>query len=159
MRPKGALVTSPLQLDAYYVDELSYHTVDDFDDTGEGPRAQLEVEASHYTREDDPLAHQLVLKISTPPWGEDGPTEPYDMRIAGRAFFRILDESLSEESRSKLIVLNGSVMLLGLLRAHVSQATALGRYGPMLLQPVNLYDAYERGLLEAAVRGAEDRTA
>lgn len=150
-------MTSPLQLDAYYVDELSYHTIDDFDDTGEGPQAQPNVEASHYTREDDPLAHQLVLKISTPAWGEGGPTDPYDVRIAGRAFFRILDESLPEESRRKLIVLNGSVILLGLLRAHVSQATALGRYGPMLLQPVNLYEAYERGLLGAEAAETEEQ--
>jgi preprotein translocase subunit SecB len=58
----------------------------------------------------------------------------------GRAYFHVSDE-LEESEVARYILFNGSAILLGLLRAQVSQVTALGRWGTFLLPPVDIVQA------------------
>jgi len=101
------------------------------------------------TKVDDPDSHQIVLDVKFKPAATGA--APYKGRIVGRGFFRITEE-LDEAAIARYVLLNGSAILLGLLRAHVAQTTALGRWGQFLIPPVNLVEAFQN----AAVLARED---
>ena len=99
------------------------------------------------TSVDDPSRHQLVLDVSfRSPKG--APVLPYDFRVRGRAFFH-LSGNLEPDQAASLVVLNGSAILLGLLRAQVAQVTAQGPHGAFLIPPLNLVEAFAESVESA----------
>jgi len=133
------MATTPLQLDAYLIDALEVEALSDFEEGRELIGIDVDVQPQHLVCETDPLAHQLVLTVPFEP-SEHG-SAPYRGRIVGRAFFRV-SEDLDLEQTAQFVIGNGSAILLGLLRAQISQVTALGRWGTFLLPPVNLNEAF-----------------
>lgn len=133
------MATTPLQLDAYIIDALEVEALPDFDQTREFIGVNVDVKHEHLTCDTDSLAHQLVLAVPFEP--VEGGSAPYRGRIVGRGFFRVA-EDLDAEQTAQYIIVNGSAILLGLLRAQVAQVTALGRWGTFLLPPVNLHAAF-----------------
>ena len=131
--------TMPLQLDAYLIDLLEVEALLDFDETREVVGLTVNVEPQHLLCETDPLAHQLLLSVPFEPI-EPG-SAPYRGRVVGRGFFHVSDE-LDPDQTVQYVIVNGAAILLGLLRAQVSQVTALGRWGTFLLPPVNLHEAF-----------------
>lgn len=131
-------MTTPLQLDLYLIDALEIEVLEDFDQSSGVIGLNMDVTPEYLTCETDPLAHQLVLAVPFEPI--DPGSAPYRGRIVGRAFFHV-DQDLSEEDTAQYVLGNGSAILLGLLRAQVAQVTALGRWGTLLLPPVNLNEA------------------
>ena len=133
------MATMPLRLDAYLIDVLEVETLSDFEEGRESVGLNVDVQPQYLICETDPSVHQLVLTVPF------GPTEqgsaPYRGRIVGRAFFSV-SEDLDPEQTAQYVIGNGSAILLGLLRAQISQVTALGRWGTLLLPPVNLNEAF-----------------
>ncbi len=146
-------MTTPLQLDAYCVDRFEVIALDGFKQARGSVELAIDVEPKHLTKSDDSLAHQLALDVRFAPKGRG--SAPYRGRIAGRAFFHVADD-LDEEATARFVLVNGSAILLGLLRAHIAQATALGRWGPLLLPPVNLIEAFATSAEASDSAGADD---
>jgi preprotein translocase subunit SecB len=128
-----------LQLDAYFVDRLTIEVQEDLDRTLASWDIEMNAEPEHLISNDDPLSHQLALTVSFRP---SRPTSaPYAGEVKGRAFFRV-SEDLDDEKTSQYVILNGSAVLFGLLRAQVAQVTGLGQFGPLLLPTINLVEAF-----------------
>lgn len=143
------MTTPPLQLDGYCIDRFEFTALTSFKEARGTIEVEVSVEPQHMTRVDDPHSHQIVLDVRFKPVSSG--SAPYKGRIIGRGFFRITEE-LDEAATARYVLLNGSAILLGLLRGHVAQSTALGRWGQFLIPPVNLVEAFEN----TAVLARED---
>lgn len=138
---------SPLQLDGYLIDELAVAVNLDFDPEVE-TIGDVSLEPHHLVNSERPDVHQLVLSVAFAPC-DDAPTAyPYSGRIVGRAIFHLEGNSTSDDDVRQLVLVNGTAILLGLLRAHVSQVTALGLHGQLLLPPMNIIAAWEESRSE-----------
>ena len=90
----------PLQLDAYYVDRLTFEVVDDWDDDEPESSWDIEVDPTHLRNEEDPFEQQVALSVRFGP--AEGSSAPYRGEIAGRAFFRVTDEDdLDKAAKSR----------------------------------------------------------
>ncbi|MDI6843858.1 MAG: protein-export chaperone SecB [Anaerosomatales bacterium] len=134
-------MTTPLQLDGYYIDRFDVAALAGFKPKRGDIDVEINVSPGHYTSIEDPRLHQIVLDVAFKPRRPG--SAPYKGRIVGRAFFKVAEE-LDESAAARYLLLNGSAILFGLLRAHVAQTTALGRWGAFLLPTVNLVEAFQR---------------
>ena len=132
----------PLQLDAYYVDRLTFEVVDGWDDEPESSW-DIEVDPTHLRNEEDPFEQQVALSVRFGP--AEGSSAPYRGEITGRAFFRVTDEDDLDRAAS-LVAFNGASILFGLLRGQVAQVTAFARWSTFLMPPVNLVEAFAKAL-------------
>jgi preprotein translocase subunit SecB len=147
---------TPLQLNSYCIDQLRVEANPKYD--GRQVRTgTIAVDPQHLLSAKDSEKHQLVLSVTFGCVKNDPKGAPYTGKIVGRAFFRLVPSDLSEQDRASLVLLNGSAILFGLLRAQVAQVTALGPNGTFLLPPVNLVEAF-RARLETAERAEPART-
>jgi preprotein translocase subunit SecB len=140
---------SPLELDTYLIDHIDVSVNVDFDPESE-MTADVSLFPSHLTNNDRPEYHQLVLDVrfSAP---EDTPKSyPYSGRIVGRGVFHVGSGATTPEEAAQLVLVNGTAILLGLLRAHISQVTALGLHGQLLLPAMNIVQAWEEAATAAA---------
>jgi len=65
----------------------------------------------------------------------------FDATISG---LFIPQEGVSDEQNARLIRLNGSAMLYGVIRGLLATVSGVGPYGPITLPSVNLVDFFER---------------
>lgn len=133
---------SPLKLDRYFIDEISVVTNKAYERDSAEPEPGLRTKAIHRVHKEDPTAHQLEVIIKTVSSKGSEHAFPYRLAIKGRAFFRVTDPTMEPVRQRRLALLNGGAMLVGLMRAHLAQATALGEHGPAILQPLNLFEAF-----------------
>ncbi|MHB1345706.1 MAG: hypothetical protein ACYCX3_15345 [Thermoleophilia bacterium] len=148
---------SPLQLEDYFIEELSMQVNHAFDEETDMLDGDISVEPQHLVRSDDTGHHQVAMTVAYAP--REGAEEklPYSIRVSGRAFFRLDDSGLTKAERGKTVILNGSSILFGLLRAEVAHVTSLGRWGRILLPTVNLIDAFrEMAERQQQARPAQD---
>lgn len=133
---------SPLQLEDYFIEELSMQINHAFDVETDTLDGDISVEPQHLVRSDDTGHHQVAMTVAYVP--REGAEEklPYSIRVSGRAFFRLDDSGLTKAERKKTVILNGSSILFGLLRAEVAHVTSLGPWGRILLPTINLIDAF-----------------
>ena len=134
--------TSPLQLDAYFIDEITAKVNTAFDPTTQEYLGQLTVSPQHLIRTDDGDHHQLVLTVTYLPQEGSEASLPYYVEITARGFYHWEGADLDDDQRNRMLALNGSSILYGLMRAEVAQVTALGQHGTMLLPTVNLLEAF-----------------
>lgn len=132
---------SPLQLRSYQVDRIEVVANDDYENA-DSIKANIGVKPQHLVASDDPNAHQIRLDIAICSVPEERKL-PYEVHVSGRAFFGFGENELSREDRVQLAVFNGSSILLGMLRTHVAEITALGPHGVFLIPPLNLADAFQ----------------
>jgi preprotein translocase subunit SecB len=134
------LSSSGLRLEDYYIEALKVRANDAFDRKAGRIEYDIVPKAQFFTLKDNPNRHQLFLALDTK--GKPGKPRlnPYQIHISARAFFET-DDGLPQEDKDRLILLNGSAILVGLLRAHIAQVTALSRYSTLLLEPINLVEA------------------
>ena len=131
----------PLQLDAYYVDRLTFEVVDDWDDDEPESSWDIEVDPAHLRNDENPFEQQVALWVRFGP--AEGSSAPYRGEIAGRAFFRVTDEDDLDKA-ANLVAFNGASILFGLLRGQVAQVTAFARWSTFLMPPVNLVEAFAK---------------
>ena len=131
----------PLQLDAYYVDRLTFEVVDDWDDSLTESSWDIEVDPKHLRNDENPFVQQVALWVRFGP--AEGGSAPYRGEIAGRAFFRVTDEDDLDKA-ANLVAFNGASILFGLLRGQVAQVTAFARWSTFLMPPVNLVEAFAK---------------
>ena len=144
-----AVFASPLQLDTYLIDEITVKANPAFDPSVEEFEGKIAVAPQHLILKEDGNYHQLVLAVSYIPREDDETKLPYVVEITGRGFYRFEGSDMTADDQRQMLVLNGSSILYGLLRAEVAHVTALGRYGTMLLPTVNLVEAFRGSVLQA----------
>jgi preprotein translocase subunit SecB len=132
---------SPLRLDAYRIDRLLVEANLQFDRRDEFT-GTIDVNPEHLRHTDQQDVHQLMLTVAFGLAADEPAGTPYSGEVVGRAFFRLVGEDLAEAEKASLIIVNGSAILYGLLRAQVAQVTALSHHGPFLLPPINLVETF-----------------
>jgi len=132
---------SPLRLDAYRIDKLLVEANQEFDRRDEA-KVAIDVDPEHLMHKEQENVHLLTLKVTFGVADEDVKGTPYTGEIVGRAFFHLDSEDLKQADVATLVILNGSAILYGLLRAQIAQVTALSRFGAFLLPPANLIAAF-----------------
>ncbi|MDP2181108.1 MAG: protein-export chaperone SecB [Actinomycetota bacterium] len=139
---------SPLQLDGYRIDKLLVEANLGFDRRDEFT-GTMDVDPEHMLHTEQEDVHQLRLTVTFGLSDDDPDGTPYTGEIVGRAFFHLEAADLEEVDKARLIIVNGSAILYGLLRAQIAQVTALSHYGAFLLPPINLVETF-RAKAEAA---------
>jgi preprotein translocase subunit SecB len=132
---------SPLRLDGYRIDRLTVQANADFDRRDEST-GTIDVTPQHFRHKEEENVHQLELTVVFGALDGDAAGAPYLGEIVGRAFFHLQGESQDEEANARLVLLNGSAILYGLLRGQIAQVTALSHHGAFLLPPVNLVETF-----------------
>lgn len=133
---------SPLQLDTYLIDELSVAVNLEYR-SGDEMVADISLFPKHLVNSEESRLHQLVLTVTFGAPDTSPDSYPYTGKIVGRGVFSIDDEKLPEDERTHLVLINGTAILLGLLRGHVAQTTALGLHGPLVLPALNIVQAWQ----------------
>ncbi|MBU0607543.1 MAG: protein-export chaperone SecB [Armatimonadetes bacterium] len=135
---------SALQLRAFYIEELHVEarpcTDGEFEpNEHEDYQVSLEQEMSKVPEHQK---YMLVMKLGLEAKDEDR-TPPAALRslaVTARGFFDLPDDA-PEEYVEKVVPLNCSAILYGMLRGVVSQVTANLPSGPQLLPTLNLAEA------------------
>jgi preprotein translocase subunit SecB len=143
---------TPLQLESYLIDRLSVEAVDEYDGGVHEGGLKVSVTPQALRREDDALAHQIVIDVSF--WPSEPGSAPYSGQVVARGFFHVADD-LNDSEAQRYVLFNGGSILFGLMRAQVAQVTALGASGTFLIPPVNLVEAFENAMRDEA---AEPKT-
>ena len=131
---------SPLQLSQYFVEELSLQINPDYLPGPEPQFGDVQVAPNGPEhRTDGQKVLHLVVELR--PAEDHWKSFPYMVKIAARGAF-LLDGSLEQEEADRLLLFNGSAILLGLMRAQVAQATALCEYGAVWIPTLNLVDLF-----------------
>lgn len=134
-------MNSPLQLEAYAIESVSVSTNRRYD-PGKRVHGRLELSPRLVIGERRGEDYQVALRVKYLRDPDEPTAIPYEVRIQGRAFYRL--EPVQDRNEGlRLLLFNGPAILYGLLRAHIAQTTALGLHGPMLLPTANLVDALE----------------
>lgn len=132
---------SNLQLDNYFVPELSIKANPDFSPKSESRVAEIGIERTVRRHSKDPARYYLELKVKVYPGeGEKKRICPICAEITTRGYFRFIEIPKDEKEIAKFIMLNGAAILYGLVRAHVAQITSLGPYGRFILPAVNFLE-------------------
>ncbi len=132
-------MSSGLQLDHYQLDELVMRANPDYDRKLGKIEYDVTPQAEACVSVEDENRHKLHLRLEVKARPRRKRQLPYELSIAATAFFAT-DEDLPQEKKDRLILLNGSAILVGLLRAHLAQVTAMGPYRKVLLEPINLVE-------------------
>jgi preprotein translocase subunit SecB len=140
------MMETPLQLEGFHIKRLSVSENPAYVDRLEF-EGNLTIEPEVMVHKSDANRFVLVLRIGWHPNGGAEDRLPYDVDVEGEAFFRLEEQrNLDEKPTDRSLLLNGSAILFGLLRAQVAQITALGANGMVLLPPVNLVGTLKRRL-------------
>lgn len=140
---------SPLQLDAYLIDEVAVSVNVDYEPEGDLV-GDVSLQPRHLVNDEHPELHQLVLEVRFGPADSAPGSYPYSGHIVGRGVFHVEQGDSDMDATAKLILVNGTAILLGLLRGHISQITALGLHGPLLLPALNIVQAWEDSRQESS---------
>lgn len=148
--------SSPLQLEKYLIEALSFKTNPSYDvaKTGKGV---LKIDPDLLFRDEGDRRVLLKLRVRYRPSPDDSMAVPYQVDVLGEAFFSLSASELSVEEEQRLALFNGSAILYGLLRGYVAQATALAPNGPLILPVANLVPTLTRRLrYQMAAASAEE---
>lgn len=140
-------MTTPLQLDAYCIDRFEFAVIEKYRSTKGAIEVDVDVQPQALVKDDDPTRHQVMLDVRFKP-AKPG-SAPYRGRIVGRGFFQITEDT-DEQTIARYVLNNGASILLGLLRAHVAQSTALSRWGAFLIPPINLLEAFQKAAADTS---------
>lgn len=133
---------SPLQLNNYFVKELSYRSNPAYKAEpkvrNEG-RIHCSVELGRALTEPDYFMVALVLTVE--PSAVSPALDPYyiTMRIEGHFNFAP-GADIPQPEKERMVSLNGCSILMGLARGLVAQATGVSEFGKYLLPAVNFLE-------------------
>jgi preprotein translocase subunit SecB len=145
---------SPLQLNNYFIKELSYRSNQAYDPEAKSLLSEGKI---HCTLElgtalSVPDLYMVALVIAVEPSEVRPALDAYHIKIRIEGFFNFKPEAdVSQAQKDKLVQLNGSSILMGLARGLVAQATGVSEFGKYLLPAVNFVE-----ILKATEQGTTD---
>lgn len=134
-------MTPPPQLDIsrYHVDSFALTAHDDFDDERDSA-GELSVDFDIEERVDDPLSFRMIMNIHVAENGYSTETNaPYSITMVIVGYFFFVDGT-SDETKARMLNLNGASILYGIARGFVGQATGASRHGQFVLPAVNFVE-------------------
>jgi hypothetical protein len=141
----GTMISDLLQLSSYTLDSIAVRPNSRYKRTNDasGVTGKIALDADGPT-EAGPNSYTLSLDVRIAPLKGHSNRLPYYVQVAGTATFWLpTPESLDSDGKNRVLLLNGSSILYGMLRTHVAELTALGRNGQLLMPTLNLVDAFE----------------
>lgn len=129
---------SPLQLEQYFVTELSFSSNRAFD-----PHAPASIEVDQVTVEhncqqtekDRTWQVTLGVKLHAPA----DANAPYHLAVEMVGIFSVL-EGFPDEKEERMVKINGPSMLYGIAREVIRDVTSRGPYFPILLPSANFFE-------------------
>ena len=134
-------MTPPPQLDIarYHVDSFAFTAHDDFDDERDSA-GDLSVDFHIAERVGDPLSFRMTMDIRVAEAGYTAETNaPYSIALTIIGYF-LFTEGTTEETKARMMNLNGASILYGIARGFVGQATGASRHGQFVLPAVNFIE-------------------
>lgn len=147
-------MNSPLQLNNYFVKELSYRSNPAYKAEpavrNEG-KIQWSVESGMGVNAPDHFMVALVITVE--PSTVTPALDPYHINMRIEGYFSFNPEAgISQPEKERMVSLNGCSILMGLARGLVAQATGVSEFGKYLLPAVNfveLFKTAEQGATES----------
>lgn len=139
---------SPMQLNNYFVEEISIKENPAFDSSPDVERHIGTINcALNFAKGIDVADHfKVQMIVSVEPSTIPPALDPYQISLTVVGFFSFPPgtSQMSDFDKDKLVSLNGSSILFGLARGLVAQATGIGQYGKYLLPPVNFLELWQK---------------
>lgn len=152
-------MTSPLQLNNYLLEELVIKANPSFDPTIKDGRKEGKISCtlSAFEAEKPPHRFKITIAVSLKPSSEKPAMDPYyiNVRMSGYFGFR---ENVEHDVMVQMVNYNGSSILYGLIRGFVTQTTAIGQFGKIILPTMNLKELLDKGLQERKVEAKDLKT-
>lgn len=138
-------MNSPLQLNNYFVKELSYRSNPAYKAEpvvrNEG-KIQCSVESG--TGLNAPDHFMVALVITVEPSTVTPALDPYHINMRIEGYFSFNPEAgISQSEKERMVSLNGCSILMGLARGLVAQATGVSEFGKYLLPAVNFVELFK----------------
>ncbi len=153
---------SPLQLNNYFVKELSCRSNQAYDPLAKDSlnEGQIHCTVELGTAQSVPDHYMVALVIVVEPSEIRPALDAYHIKIRIEGFFNFKPEAnVSQPQKDKLVQLNGCSILMGLARGLVAQATGVGEFGKYLLPAVNFVDILKAQERVAVHAGTEEAPA
>ena len=133
---------SLLNIDEYFVDELQVKTNPNYKKQKKEEKGEISTAISIKRKGKEPF-FMIQMKIELNKAQKAFSSAPYYLLLEISGFFSFMSE-INEETINKMIGLNGPVILYGVARGVVAQATANCRHGKFILPTVNLLEAMKK---------------
>lgn len=133
---------SLLNIDEYFVDELQVKTNPNYKKQKKEEKGEISTAISIKRKGKEPF-FMIQMKIELNKAQKVFSSAPYYLLLEISGFFSFMSE-INEETINKMIGLNGPVILYGVARGVVAQATANCRHGKFILPTVNLLEAMKK---------------
>jgi preprotein translocase subunit SecB len=127
-----------LNIDDYVVEELTIRGNPAYQKTAKEREAQIDITFSVKRKGKNPL-YLITMAIELNKSKKAFTDNAYYVYLKINGFFSF-PKGVSEETMQKMIGLNGVVMLFGIARGMVAQATANGAHGKFVLPAVNFVE-------------------
>lgn len=136
---------SPLQLNNYFVKELSYRSNPAYNaEPTVRNEGTITCNMEFKTALNAPDHFMVALVITVEPSTVTPALDPYHINMRIEGYFNFSPGAdISQPEKERMVSLNGSSILMGLARGLVAQATGVSEFGKYLLPTVNLVSAFK----------------
>ena len=131
-----------LNINDYVVEELTVRGNADYKKTEKAHEGQIDIAFNAKRKDKEPL-FMITMLIELNKSKQDFANNAYYVFIKINGFFGFPKDT-GEETMQKMISLNGLVMLYGMARGVVAQATANGAHGKFILPAVNFIELIKK---------------
>lgn len=137
---------SPLQLNNYFVEELSIKGNAAYSPSGADRHAgQIKCSVDYAKGIGAPDHFMITLTVIIEPSATSPALDPYHITAKVQGYFNFQPGAqISSEQMERMATLNGSSILFGLARGLVAQATGVGQFGKYLLPSVNFVEMLKK---------------
>lgn len=134
---RSVIMNCAIQLDSYEINSVAVTQNEAFNPNLPSHRGDVSISVDIAASNKDFHKQRITLALQTKPVkGKETEFHPYWIAIKGRGFFTV-GKPCTKKEAERIVRLNGTSMLYGLLRAQVVQITALSAHGKHLLPAVN----------------------
>jgi preprotein translocase subunit SecB len=145
---------SPLQLNNYFVKELSYRSNPAYKaEPKVRNEGKITCNVEFGTALNAPDHFMVALVLTVEPSAVTPALDPYHIHMRIEGYFNFNPGAdIPQPEKERMVSLNGSSILMGLARGLVAQATGVSEFGKYLLPPVNfvaVFKSAEQGATEA----------
>lgn len=146
---------SLLNIDEYFVDELQVKTNPNYKKLKKEEKGEINTSIGIKRKGKEPF-FMIQMKIELNKSQKAFSSAPYYILLEISGFFSFVPE-VDEEMINKMIGLNGPVILYGIARGVIAQATANCRHGKFVLPTVNFMEAMKKDTVQKKSKTKDKR--
>ena len=136
---------SPLQLNNYFVKELSYRSNPAYKaEPAVRNEGKIQCAVEFRTAITAPDHFMIALVLTVEPSTVTPALDPYHIHMRIEGYFNFdPGADIPQPEKERMVSLNGSSILMGLARGLVAQATGVSEFGKYLLPAVNFVEVFK----------------